>query len=141
MININALNKTNNSQSLLPSFAENTDITGDSFKSLMDSMKEQTSYLANSKSSNEIEIESYSEKNSYSLYSEKNAQSSYSEKNSYSPYSERVKDNRYDKDRQSYEAVESKSYTNENNNVGRRNRKEENNIDGKNSLKQEHKIM
>lgn len=132
MININALNKTNNSQSLLPSFAENTDITGDSFKSLMDSMKEQTSYLANSKSSNEIEIESYSEKNSYSLYSEKNAQSSYSEKNSYSPYSERVKDNRYDKDRQSYEAVESKSYTNENNNVGRRNRKEENNIDGKN---------
>ena len=132
MININALNKTNNSQSLLPSFAENTDITGDSFKSLMDSMKEQTSYLANSKSSNEIEIESYSEKNSYSLYSEKNAQSSYSEKNSYSPYSERAKDNRYDKDRQSYEAVESKSYTNENNNVGRRNRKEENNIDGKN---------
>ena len=132
MININALNKTNNSQSLLPSFAENTDITGDSFKSLMDSMKEQTSYLANSKSSNEIEIKSYSEKNSYSLYSEKNAQSSYSEKNSYSPYSERAKDNRYDKYRQSYEAVESKSYTNENNNVGRRNRKEENNIDGKN---------
>lgn len=132
MININALNKTNNSQSLLPSFAENTDITGDSFKSLMDSMKEQTSYLANSNSSNEIEIESYSEKNSYSLYSEKNAQSSYSEKNSYSPYSERAKDNRYDKDMQSYEAVESKSYTNENNNVGRRNRKEENNIDGKN---------
>lgn len=132
MININALNKTNNSQSLLPSFAENTDITGDSFKSLMDSMKEQTSYLANSNSSNEIEIKSYSEKNSYSLYSEKNAQSSYSEKNSYSPYSERAKDNRYDKDRQSYEAVESKSYTNENNNVGRRNRKEENNIDGKN---------
>ncbi len=132
MININALNKTNNSQSLLPSFAENTDITGDSFKSLMDSMREQTSYLANSNSSNEIEIKSYSEKNSYSLYSEKNAQSSYSEKNSYSPYSERAKDNRYDKDRQSYEAVESKSYTNENNNVGRRNRKEENNIDGKN---------
>lgn len=132
MININALNKTNNSQSLLPSFTENTDITGDSFKSLMDSMKEQTSYLANSNSSNEIEIKSYSEKNSYSLYSEKNAQSSYSEKNSYSPYSERAKDNRYDKDRQSYEAVESKSYTNENNNVGRRNRKEENNIDGKN---------
>lgn len=132
MININALNKTNNSQSLLPSFAENTDITGDSFKSLMDSMKEQTSYLANSNSSNEIEIKSYSEKNSYSLYSEKNAQSSYSEKNSYSPYSERAKDNRYDKDRQSYEAVESKSYTNENNNVGRRNRKEENNINGKN---------
>lgn len=132
MININALNKTNNSQSLLPSFAENTDITGDSFKSLMDSMKEQTSYLANSNSSNEIEIKSYSEKNSYSLYSEKNTQSSYSEKNSYSPYSERAKDNRYDKDRQSYEAVESKSYTNENNNVGRRNRKEENNIDGKN---------
>lgn len=132
MININALNKTNNSQSLLPSFAENTDITGDSFKSIMDSMKEQTSYLANSNSSNEIEIKSYSEKNSYSLYSEKNAQSSYSEKNSYSPYSERAKDNRYDKDRQSYEAVESKSYTNENNNVGRRNRKEENNIDGKN---------
>ena len=48
MINIKALDNTNNSQSLLPAFAENTDITGDSFKSLMDSMKEQTSYLANS---------------------------------------------------------------------------------------------
>ena len=149
MINIKALDNTNNSQSLLPAFAENTDITGDSFKSLMEDMKEKNNLLSSSSSSNEVDIKSYREKNSVSSYSEKNSYTTYSEKNSVSPYSKQErtsyseknnnslyakKNNRYDEDRQAYEAVENKSYNNENNNVGRKNRKEENNIEGKNVL-------
>ena len=149
MINIKALDNTNNSQSLLPAFAENTDITGDSFKSIMEDMKEKNNLLSSSSSSNEVDIKSYREKNSVSSYSEKNPYTTYSEKNSVSPYSKQEtssyseknnnslyaeKNNRYDEDRQAYEAVENKSYNNENNNVGRKNRKEENNIEGKNVL-------
>lgn len=149
MINIKALDDTKNSQSLLPAFAENTDITGDSFKSLMEDMKEKNNLLSSSSSSNEVGIKSYREKNSVSSYSEKNSYTTYSEKNSVSPYSKQErasyseknntslyaeKNNRYDEDRQAYEAVENKTYTNENNNVGRKNRKEENNIEGKNVL-------
>ena len=149
MINIKALDNTNNSQSLLPAFAENTDITGDSFKSIMEDMKEKNNLLSSSSSSNEVDIKSYREKNSVSSYSEKNSYTTYSEKNSVSPYSKQErasyseknntslyaeKNNRYDEDRQAYEAVENKTYTNENNNVGRKNRKEENNIEGKNVL-------
>ena len=131
MINIKALDNTNNSQSLLPAFAENTDITGDSFKSLMEDMKEKNNLLSSSSSSNEVDIKSYREKNSVSPYS-KQERTSYSEKNNNSLYAK--KNNRYDEDRQAYEAVENKSYNNENNNVGRKNRKEENNIEGKNVL-------
>lgn len=149
MINIKALDDTNNSQSLLPAFAENTDITGDSFKSIMEDMKEKNNLLSSSSSSNEVNIKSYREKNSVSSYSEKNSYTTYSEKNYVSPYSKQEttsyseknntslyaeKNNRYDEDRQVYEAVENKTYTNENNNVGRKNRKEENNIEGKNVL-------
>ena len=149
MINIKALDDTNNSQSLLPAFAENTDITGDSFKSIMEDMKEKNNLLSSSSSSNEVDIKSYREKNSVSSYSEKNSYTTYSEKNSVSPYSKQEtssyseknntslyakKNNRYDEDRQAYEAVENKSYNNENNNIGRKNRKEENNIEGKNVL-------
>ena len=149
MINIKALDNTNNSQSLLPAFAENTDITGDSFKSIMEDMKEKNNLLSSSSSSNEVDIKSYREKNSVSSYSEKNSYTTYSEKNSVSPYSKQErasyseknnnslcakKNNRYDEDRQAYEAVENKTYNNENNNVGRKNRKEENNIEGKNVL-------
>lgn len=149
MINIKALDDTKNSQSLLPAFAENTDITGDSFKSLMEDMKEKNNLLSSSSSSNEVDIKSYREKNSVSSYSEKNSYTTYSEKNYVSPYSKQEtssyseknntslyaeKNNRYDEDRQAYEAVENKSYNNENNNVGRKNRKEENNIEGKNVL-------
>lgn len=149
MINIKALDDTKNSQSLLPAFAENTDITGDSFKSLMEDMKEKNNLLSSSSSSNEVDIKSYREKNSVSSYSEKNSYTTYSEKNYVSPYSKQEtssyseknntslyaeKNNRYDEDRQAYEAVENKTYNNENNNVGRKNRKEENNIEGKNVL-------
>lgn len=149
MINIKALDDTKNSQSLLPAFAENTDITGDSFKSIMEDMKEKNNLLSSSSSSNEVDIKSFREKNSVSSYSEKNSYTTYSEKNHVSPYSKQEtssyseknnnslyakKNNRYDEDRQAYEAVENKTYTNENNNVGRKNRKEENNIEGKNIL-------
>lgn len=149
MIYIKALDDTKNSQSLLPAFAENTDITGDSFKSIMEDMKEKNNLLSSSSSSNEVDIKSYREKNSVSSYSEKNSYTTYSEKNYVSPYSKQEttsyseknntspyaeKNNRYDEDRQAYEAVENKTYTNENNNVGRKNRKEENNIEGKNVL-------
>lgn len=140
MINTLAANKANNSQTLLPVISENTDNAGESFKSLMEDMKAQRSMLSNSFSSNEVDIKPYSEKNTSVSYMEKNASSSYeyqektsyTEKNNTSPYAKRAKDNRYDEDRQAYEAVENKSYNNENNNVGRKNRKEENNIDGKN---------
>lgn len=139
MINTLAANKANNSQTLLPVISENTDNAGESFKSLMEDMKAQTSMFSNSFSSNEVDIKPYSEKNTSVSYMEKNASSSYdyqektsyTEKNNTSPYVKRVKDNRYDEDRQAYEAVENKSYNNDNN-VGRKNRKEENNIDGKN---------
>ncbi len=139
MINTLAANKANNSQTLLPVISENTDNAGESFKSLMEDMKAQTSMFSNSFSSNEVDIKPYSEKNTSVSYMEKNASSSYdyqektsyTEKNNTSPYVKRAKDNRYDEDRQAYEAVENKSYNNDNN-VGRKNRKEENNIDGKN---------
>lgn len=115
----------------------------------MEDMKEKNNLLSSSSSSNEVDIKSYREKNSVSSYSEKNSYTTYSEKNYVSPYSKQEtssyseknntslyaeKNNRYDEDRQAYEAVENKSYNNENNNVGRKNRKEENNIEGKNVL-------
>lgn len=139
MINTLAANKANNSQTLLPVISENTDNAGESFKSLMEDMNAQTSMFSNSFSSNEVDIKPYSEKNTSVSYMEKNAsssydyqeKSSYAEKNNTSPYVKRAKDNRYDEDRQAYEAVENKSYNNDNN-VGRKNRKEANNIDGKN---------
>lgn len=140
MMNIKALDNTKNSQTLLPVFAETTDITSDSFKSLMEDMKEKNNMIASSYSSNEADIKSYREKNTYSSYNEKNSVSPYStskassfnDKNSTSIYSK--KNNRYDEDRQAYETVEHKSYTNENNSIGRKNRKEENTIEGKNIL-------
>lgn len=139
MINIKAIDNTKNSQSLLPAFTETTDIKGDSFKSLMEDMKEKNNLFSSSYSSNEVDVKSYGEKNSYSSYSEKNSVSpysskqvtSYNDKNNTSIYAK--KNNRYDEDRQAYEAVENKSYSNDNN-VGRKNRKEENTIEGKNIL-------
>ena len=43
MINLNAGNKANTAQSLLPSFTETTDISRDSFQSIFDSLKENSS--------------------------------------------------------------------------------------------------
>lgn len=102
MINLNAGNKANTAQSLLPSFTETTDISGDSFQSIFDSLKETSSDFSNS---------IYSRKdNSISSYREKNSYSSYSDKNNYNEY--RSEEKRYDKndDRENYSAVEKKEF-------------------------------
>lgn len=102
MINLNAGNKANTAQSLLPSFTETTDISGDSFQSIFTSLKENSSDISNS---------IYSKKdNSFLSYREKNSYSSYSDKNNYNEY--RSEEKRYDKndDRENYSAVERKEF-------------------------------
>ena len=102
MINLNAGNKANTAQSLLPSFTETTDISGDSFQSIFNSLKENSSDISNS---------IYSKKdNSFLSYREKNSYSSYSDKNNYNEY--RSEEKRYDKndDRENYSAVERKEF-------------------------------
>lgn len=102
MINLNAGNKANTAQSLLPSFTETTDISGDSFQSIFNSLKENSSDFSNS---------IYGKKdNNFSSYREKNSYSSYSDKNNYNEY--RSEEKRYDKndDRENYSAVERKEF-------------------------------
>ena len=102
MINLNAGNKANTAQSLLPSFTETTDISGDSFQSVFNSLKENSSDISNS---------IYSKKdNSFLSYREKNSYSSYADKNNYNEY--RSEEKRYDKndDRENYSAVERKEF-------------------------------
>lgn len=114
MINFNTVNKANTAQSLLPSFSETADISGESFQSIFDSIKDN---------SYDNSITPYSRKeNSYSSYQENNSYSSYSDTKKYSDrvsenkYSKddndynRNDDNRYDKDKENYEAVERKVY-------------------------------
>ena len=119
MINFNTVNKANTAQSLLPSFSETADISGESFQSIFDSIKEN---------SYDNSITPYSRKeNSYSSYQENNSYSSYSDTKKYSDrvsenkYSKddndynrnddnRYDNNRYDKDKENYEAVERKVY-------------------------------
>lgn len=114
MINFNTVNKANTAQSLLPSFSETADISGESFQSIFDSIKDN---------SYDNSISPYSRKeNSYSSYQENNSYSSYSDTKKYSDrvsenkYSKddndynRNDDNRYDKDKENYEAVERKVY-------------------------------
>lgn len=102
MINLNAGNKANTAQTLLPSFTETTDISGDSFQSIFNSLKENSSDISNS---------IYSKKdNSFSSYREKNSYSSYSDKNNYNEY--RSEEKRYNKndDEENYSAVERKEF-------------------------------
>lgn len=102
MINLNAGNKANTAQSLLPSFTETTDISGDSFQSIFNSLKENSSDISNS---------IYSKKdNSFLSYRKKNSYSSYADKNNYNEY--RSEEKRYDKndDRENYSAVERKEF-------------------------------
>ena len=114
MINFNTVNKANTAQSLLPSFSETADISGESFQSIFDSIKDN---------SYDNSISPYSRKeNSYSSYQENNSYSSYSDTKKYSDrvsenkYSKddndynRNDDNRYNKDKENYEAVERKVY-------------------------------
>ena len=114
MINFNTVNKANTAQSLLPDFTETADISGESFQSIFDSIKDN---------SYDNSISPYSIKeNSYSSYQENNSYSSYSDTKKYSDrvsenkYSKddndynRNDDNRYNKDKENYEAVERKVY-------------------------------
>ena len=102
MINFNTVNKANTAQSLLPDFTETADISGDSFQSIFNSFKENSSDFSNS---------IYSKKeNSFSSYREKNSYSTYSDKNNYNEY--RNEEKRYSKnnDKENYTAIERKEF-------------------------------
>lgn len=114
MINFNTVNKANTAQSLLPAFSETTDISGESFQSIFDSVKDNSydktfspySRKENSYSSNQ-------ENNSYSSYSDTKKYSDRVSENKYSKDDNNYNkndDNRYNKDRENYEAVERKVY-------------------------------
>ena len=102
MINFNTVNKANTAQSLLPDFTETADISGDSFQSIFNSFKENSSDFSNS---------IYSKKeNSFSSYREKKSYSTYSDKNNYNEY--RNEEKRYDKNdnKENYTAIERKEF-------------------------------
>ena len=102
MINFNTVNKANTAQSLLPDFTETADISGDSFQSIFNSFKENSSDFSNS---------IYSKKeNSFSSYREKNSYSTYSDKNNYNEY--RNEEKRYDKNdnKENYTSIERKEF-------------------------------
>lgn len=102
MINLNAGNKANTAQSLLPSFTETTDISGDSFKSIFDSLKDNSSDFSDS---------IYSRKdNSFTSYREKNSYSSYSDRNNYNEYKSEEKKYSKNDDKENYYAVERKEF-------------------------------
>lgn len=114
MINFNTVNKANTAQSLLPSFAETADISGESFQSLFDSVK--GNYYDKSLSPysrKENSYSSYQENNSYSSYSDTKKYSNKVSENKYSKEDDdynRDDDKRYSKDEENYEAVERKVY-------------------------------
>lgn len=96
MINFNTAKKANMSQSLLPSFTEPTDITGESFKSVFHSIKNNsTNYLSNSHYRNE-HVDN-KEKNSSFVKIIKNNKSTENNKLN-------------NEDKENYEAVERKVY-------------------------------
>ena len=114
MINFNTVNKANTAQSLLPAFSETDDISGKSFQSIFDSVKDNsydTSFSSYSRKKNSCS--SYQENNSYSSYSDTKK---YSERVSENKYSKdnndynRDDDKRYSKDKENYEAVDRKVY-------------------------------
>lgn len=113
MINFNTVNKANTAQSLLPTISETADISGESFQSIFDSVKDN---------SYDNSFSPYSRKeNSYSSYKEDNSYSSYSDTKKYSDRASENKyskddndynrdDKRYSNDKENYEAVERKVY-------------------------------
>ena len=113
MINFNTVNKANTAQSLLPTFSETADISGESFQSIFDSVKDN---------SYDNSFSPYSRKeNSYSSYKENNSYASYSDTKKYSDRASENKyskddndynrdDKRYSNDKENYEAVERKVY-------------------------------
>ena len=102
MINFNTVNKANTAQSLLPDFTETADISGDSFQSIFNSFKENSSDFSNS---------IYSKKeNSFSSYREKNSYSTYSDKNNYNEYRNEEKKYSKNNDKENYTAIERKEF-------------------------------
>lgn len=111
MINFNTVNKANTAQSLLPSFTETTDISGETFQSIFESVKD-TAYdkPVTPCSKKENSYSSYQENNSYSSYSD-NKKYSYSiSDNKYKKDNYNNDDEKYGKDKENYEAVERKVY-------------------------------
>ena len=102
MINFNTVNKANTAQSLLPTFSETADISGESFQSIFDSVKDN---------SYDNSFSPYSRKeNSYSSYKEDNSYSSYSDTKK---YSDRASENKYSKDDNDYNRDDDKRYSND----------------------------
>ena len=102
MINFNTVNKANTAQSLLPDFTETADISGDSFQSIFNSFKENSSDFSNS---------IYSKKeNSFSSYREKKSYSTYSDKNNYNEYRNEEKKYSKNNDKENYTAIERKEF-------------------------------
>ena len=114
MINFNTVNKANTAQSLLPTFSETADISGESFQSIFDSVKDNSydnSFSPYSRKENNYS--SYQENNSYSSYSDTKKYSDRVPENKYSKDDNdynRDDDKRYSKDKENYEAVERKVY-------------------------------
>ena len=102
MINFNTVNKANTAQSLLPDFTETADISGDSFQSIFNSFKENSSDFSNS---------IYSKKeNSFSSYREKKSYSTNSDKNNYNEYRNEEKKYSKNNDKENYTAIERKEF-------------------------------
>lgn len=109
MINFNTVNKANTAQSLLPTFSETADISGESFQSIFDSVKDN-SFSPYSRKENSYS--SYKENNSYSSYSDTKKYSDRASENKYSKDDNDYNrdDKRYSNDKENYEAVERKVY-------------------------------
>ncbi|MDE7314490.1 MAG: hypothetical protein K2N11_02165, partial [Mucispirillum sp.] len=109
MTNFNTVNKANTVQSLLPAFSETTDISGESFQSIFESVKDDS---LNPYSRKENRSLSYQANNSYSSYSDTKK---YSDRISENKYGKNDKDYnkndaKYNTDKENYEAVERKVY-------------------------------
>lgn len=130
MINFNTVNKANTAQSLLPSFSETTDISGESFQSIFESVKESAySNSVSPYSKKDNNYSSYQENNSYSSYSDTKSQSEKVSVNKFEKNDDNYnvsRDKRYGKDKENYEAVERKVYRDDS--VSSRNVKDTNTI-------------
>lgn len=113
MINFNTVNKANTAQSLLPTFSETADISGESFQSIFDSVKDNSyDKTLSPYSRKENNYSSYQENNSYSSYSDTKKYSDRVPENKYRDDNDynRDDDKRYSKDKENYEAVDRKVY-------------------------------
>lgn len=140
MTNFNTVNKANTAQSLLPAFSETTDISGESFQSIFDSVKDDS---LNPYSRKENSSSSYQANNSYSSYSDTKKYSDRISENKYSKDDKDYNKNddaKYNKDKENYEAVERKVYRDDS--LAGRNMKNSNTIKGQSVFeKKDVKVM